>query len=198
MLRLDTPEQWAAVQPLLVPATVTSRVHGPIPVPCTAVLLVRRELVQANTYNPNHVPADKMELLRTSILGNGFCFPVVTIWDPDLQHFVIIDGFHRSLIFGPDWLDCDYLPIVVLPHTVAQRLAATAQFNKARGFHQVDLDADLVRALLEQGLTEEQVSEQLGLELEAVHRYKQLTGIAELFARADWSLAWEMVDEVTT
>jgi hypothetical protein len=82
--------------------------------------------------------------------------------------------------------------------TTQVRLAATAQFNKARGFHQVDLDADLVRALLEQGLTEEQVSEQLGLELEAVHRYKQLTGIAELFARADWSMAWEMVDEVTT
>ena len=51
--------------------------------PCMQVRMVPREMVVANSYNPNHVPKDKMELLRQSILDNGFCFPIVTIWDAD-------------------------------------------------------------------------------------------------------------------
>jgi ParB-like chromosome segregation protein Spo0J len=87
------------------------------------------------------------------------------------------------------------VPVVVLPHTMAARLAATWQFNKARGSHSVDLDAELIRALLEQGLTDDEVSTRLGVDLDTVHRYKQVTGIAALFARSSYSLAWRMVDE---
>lgn len=32
----------------------------------------------------------------------------------------------------------------------------------------------------------------LGIDLDTVHRYKQVTGIAALFERTPWSLAWEM------
>ena len=101
----------------------------------------------------------------------------------------------RNQIGGPDWLDCDYLPVVVLEHTMAQRMTATIQFNKARGVHQVDLDAEVIRSLLQQGLSEEEISTRLGIEIEAVHRYKQLTGVAELFKNADYSTSWEMVDD---
>jgi hypothetical protein len=73
-------------------------------------------------------------------------------------------------------------------------MTATVQFNKARGIHQVDLDADLVRALIEQGMSEDDVSEQLGMDMDTVHRYKQVTGIASLFAKAQYSMAWEMED----
>lgn len=196
MLRIDTVEQWATVRPMLTCETVTSSVAGAIPVPCTSTILVRRDLMQANAYNPNHVPAEKMRLLEQSIRDNGFCFPVVTIWDEDLRRFVIIDGFHRATIGGPDWLDLDYLPIVVLDHDLSRRMAATMQFNKARGVHQVDLDAEIIRALIEQGLDEAEIAQRVGLDLEAVHRYKQITGIADLFKNAEWSGAWEMVDEV--
>lgn len=60
---------------------------------------------------------------------------------------------------------------------------------------QVDLDADVIRGLLEQGMGEEAISEKLGIDLDTVHRYKQLTGVASLFANAQWSNAWEMVDD---
>jgi ParB-like chromosome segregation protein Spo0J len=163
-------------------------------VPCANTLLVRTSLVVANAYNPNSVPPDKMDLLRRSILDNGFCFPVVVIWDADSGTFVVIDGFHRRTIGGPEWLDFDYVPVVVLDHDITQRMAATLQFNKARGFHQVDLDAEVIRALLEQGSTEEEVAEKIGLDLDTVHRYKQLTGIASLFATTPHSQAWEMVE----
>lgn len=166
-----------------------------IKMPCLAVRLVPREQVVANIYNPNEVPQDRLELLRTSIVENGFCYPILTIYEAERDRFVIIDGFHRHLMCEPEWLDIEQVPIIVLDHTMAQRLAATMQFNRARGVHQVDLDAEVVRALIGQGLSEQQIATQLGMDLDAVHRYKQLTGVAELFKNANYSLAWEMVDD---
>lgn len=163
-----------------------------VAVPCLGVVMAKYELVVANTYNPNSVPADRLELLRTSIIENGFCFPCVTIRDPDLERFVIIDGFHRYLVSGPKYLGLTHVPIVCLSHGIQKRMTATMQFNRARGVHQVDLDADIVRALIQQGMTDAEVATQLGMDQDAVHRYKQLSGIAELFANVQYSTAWEM------
>ena len=166
-----------------------------IKIPCIAVKLVHRDQLQANNYNPNHVPKDKMELLRQSIIDNGFCFPIVTIWDADLEKYVIVDGFHRYTICMPEWLDIEQVPIVVLEHNISQRMAATIQFNKARGVHQVDLDADVVKSLLEQGLKEDEVAKHLGLDIDTVLRYKQMTGIIDLFKNVDYSPSWELENE---
>jgi len=87
------------------------------------------------------------------------------------------------------------LPVVVLPHDMSKRMAATVQFNKARGVHQVDLDADVVRSLIEQGVNEAEIAAKLGMDLEAVHRYKQITGVAELFRNTDYSMSWEIIEE---
>lgn len=195
MLRVDTMDDFRALRARLKPVYITSATHGRVLVPCVNTILVRCELVVANAYNPNHVSEDKMRLLQQSVLDNGFCFPVVTIWDDELGRFVIIDGFHRRTIAGAEWLDFDYLPVVVLAHDISQRMAATVQFNKARGVHQVDLDAEVIRSLLEQGLTEEDVATKLGIDLDTVHRYKQLTGIAALFANTEYSTAWRMTDD---
>lgn len=160
--------------------------------PCLETKLVPREMVVANSYNPNHVPKDKMELLKQSILDNGFCFPIVTIWDNDQEKYVIIDGFHRFTICQPKWLDIPEIPIVVLNHGIQKRMTATVQFNKARGVHQVDLDAEVIRGLIEQGMSEDDISIHLGIDIDTIHRYKQLTGIADLFKNAPYSQAWEV------
>lgn len=162
-----------------------------IEMPCMNVKLVPRDSVAANNYNPNHVPKDKMELLKQSILDNGFCYPIVTIWSAEDERYVIIDGFHRYTICAPEWLDIDPVPVVVLPHNLAQRMAATVQFNKARGVHEVDLDADIVKSLLQQGMSELDVAKHLGLDIDTVYRYKQVSGVLELFANVDYSTSWE-------
>lgn len=195
VVRIDTAADYREARAALEPVAITSRASGRVLVPCCTTILVRPALIAANTYNPNSVSPDKMELLRQSILDNGFCFPIVAIWDDDQDQFVIIDGFHRHLIGSGDWLDFDYLPVVVLQHDVSRRMAATIQFNKARGVHQVDLDAEVIRALIEQGLSEEDVATRLGMDLDTVHRYKQITGVAELFRNVDYSIAWEMVED---
>lgn len=166
-----------------------------IEVPCLNIKLVKRELLQANNYNPNNVPKDKMELLKQSIIDNGFCYPIITIWDNDLEKYIIIDGFHRYTICQEKWLDIKEIPIIVLQHNIAKRMTATIQFNKARGVHQVDLDAELIRNLYEQGLTDEEISIHLGIDIDTVFRYKQLTGMAELFKNVDYSISWEMKED---
>ena len=174
------------------PVYITSRSRGKVLVPCCNTILVSTKLIVENQYNPNHVPAEKMKLLMQSILDNGFCFPVVVIYDDESEFFVVIDGFHRTIIGGNGWLEFDYIPLVVLDHDIKRRMAATVQFNKARGVHQVDLDADVIRALIEQGMSEDDICAHLGIDEETVHRYKQLTGIAELFKNSDYSISWGM------
>jgi ParB-like chromosome segregation protein Spo0J len=156
---------------------------------------VPREQLIANNYNPNNVSKEKMELLKQSIIDNGFCFPIVTIWDSDLEKYVIIDGFHRWTICQPKWLNIPEIPVVVLDHDPSQRMVATIQFNKAKGSHQVDLDAEVIRSLLTQGMSELDVSIHLGIDIDTIHRYKQLTGIAELFKNSEYSMSWSMKED---
>lgn len=166
-----------------------------IKMPCLAIKLVNRDDIMANNYNPNSVPSDKMELLKQSIIDNGFCFPIVTIWSEEEQKYVIIDGFHRFTMCSSEWLDIEQVPIVVLDHDISQRMAATVQFNKARGVHEIDGDADIVKSLSQQGLSDEEICKHLGLDAETVLRYKQLTGILDLFKNTSYSPAWEVKDD---
>lgn len=189
MRRIETP-----LGIFEIPETPTIKCNkGDLKLPALTAILVPIELVQANNYNPNRVDDNNMKLLETSIMQNGFAFPVVTVWDPDIEKFVIVDGFHRYRIMR-DFLKCEKLPIVVLEHDISKRLSATVQFNRARGVHQVDLMADLVKSLFEQGQDDEEIAKLLGMELEEVFRLKQVTGIAELFKNQPYSKSWVMMD----
>jgi ParB-like chromosome segregation protein Spo0J len=169
---------------------------GKIKLPCMSPQIVPIDKVYSNTYNPNHVSDNNMELLLQSIIDNGFCFPVVTVYDDILDRYIVVDGFHRYIIFK-DYLKADVLPVVVLEQDISQRMAATVQFNRARGVHQVELMGDLVKALVEQGIEDEEIAKHLGMETDEVYRLKQITGIAELFKNQTYSKSWEMreIDE---
>jgi ParB-like chromosome segregation protein Spo0J len=192
MMFIETMQQYRNLS--LSKVYLTGKRNIKIQVPCANTLIVKRDLVVANNYNPNSVSDDKMRLLYESVVDNGFAFPVVTICDPDLELFVVVDGFHRYLITGEKWLALDYVPLVVLDHDIKQRMVATWQFNKARGVHEVDLDADLIRSLIEQGMAEEDIVQHLGIDLDTVYRYKQLTGIAALFQNSTYSMSWNIVE----
>lgn len=168
--------------------------QGKLNLPCMNVKLVPVDKVIANNYNPNNVARNNMELLQRSILDNGFCFPIVTIYNPEKDIYTIIDGFHRYTILK-DYLEVKEIPIVVLEHDIKKRMAATIQFNRARGVHQVELMGDLIKALVEQGMEDDEIAEQLGMESEEVYRLKQITGIAELFKNQKYSRSWEMIEE---
>lgn len=168
---------------------------GPVALPLLHIQIVPIKKVRANTYNPNHVSPDNMALLRESILANGFCFAVVTVYDPESDDYVIVDGFHRYLVFRDD-LQATELPIIILEQDMARRIEATVQFNRARGVHQTELMGDLVQKLVEQGVGDGEIAQKLGMELEEVFRLKQITGIADLFKNQHYSSSWKMVEVI--
>lgn len=167
--------------------------HGALKLPCMEPIIVPIDKVLANNYNPNNVSEQNMQLLEQSILDNGFCFPIVTIYDDVIDKYIIIDGFHRYTIFK-DYLHAQEIPVVVLEHDLKARMQATVQFNRARGVHQVELMGDLVQALVEQGASDEDIAKHLGMEEEEVYRLKQVTGIAALFKGQTYSRSWQMME----
>ena len=64
--------------------------------PVDLILWVKNEEVIANDYNPNNVAPPEMDLLKTSILSDGYTQPVVTF--PEDGTNTVIDGFHRSRV----------------------------------------------------------------------------------------------------
>lgn len=158
--------------------------------PCmTNVKMVPRSKVVANNYNPNSVSTSKMELLATSVKSNGFCFPIVAVYDKETDEYIIIDGFHRFTILGPQYLDCPDVPLVVLDKDITGRLEATVQFNRARGVHKAESDADLIRTLAQLGNSDEEISKSLGMTVDEIKRYKSLNGILDMMKAAQFSRA---------
>lgn len=166
---------------------------GNIALPVMKPIIVPIYKVEPNKYNPNKVAINNMDLLERSILDNGFCFAIVTIYDKSRDKYIIVDGFHRYEIFKKHF-KAEEIPIIVLDHNIEKRMAATVQFNRARGVHQVELMGELVRELYEKGLEDEMIAQSLGMEEEEVFRLKQITGIAEIFKNKSYSKSWEMVE----
>lgn len=150
--------------------------------------------VTPNEYNPNHVAKAEMRLLHTSISHDGYTQPVVTIWNPDKQQFEIVDGFHRYYVMrsNRDIFDrCGgMLPIVVIEKEINDRMASTVRHNRARGKHSVQGMSSMVFQLLENGWSDAEVCNELGMAPEELLRLKHITGFSKLFADKEYRKAW--------
>lgn len=154
--------------------------------------LVPINKIIANDYNPNKVAKPEMELLKKSILDNGFCFPIVVIYDKEADIYVVIDGFHRYTV-AKDYLKLKEIPVVVLKHDIKKRMAATIQFNRARGTHQILDMSKIVADLYKKGMTDQDIMKSLGMEEDEVIRLKQVSGLKEAFGNYEFSKSWEEV-----
>lgn len=158
--------------------------------PCLQAKLVPADKVVANDYNPNSVARPEMELLAQSIETDGVTQPVVTVYDPEADLYIVVDGFHRYTILTT-WFNLKTIPVVVLDKPMTDRMASTIRHNRARGKHQVDLMAVLVARLRGLGWDDLDIARHLGMEAEEVLRLKQQTGLADLFAGQPYSRAWD-------
>lgn len=153
------------------------------------------EQVEPNDYNPNSVARTEMHLLYLSIKHDGYTQPVVTIWNPERERYSIVDGFHRYYVMKtyPDIYDSTggYLPIVVLHKSPNERMASTVRHNRARGRHTVQGMSALVFQMLDNGWTDSQICNELGMEPEELLRLKHITGFSKLFADVEYKKAWQ-------
>lgn len=164
--------------------------------PVDFVEWVKAGSVEANYYNPNSVAPPEMELLRVSIMADGYTQPIVAM--PDDNGFVVIDGFHRNRV-GRECKDVvdrlhGYLPIVRIKPSQedrGDRIASTIRHNRARGKHKVEAMSDIVIELKRRNWSDEKISKQLGMDADEVLRLTQIAGLAEMFADSEFSEAWE-------
>jgi hypothetical protein len=166
--------------------------------PVDLVEWVPNTAVRANDYNPNSVAPPEMELLRHSILADGYTQPIVTAADDDGR--VVIDGFHRHRV-GKELPDVrarvhGYLPVVRINEDRTgrnDRIAATIRHNRARGKHRVDAMSEIVVELKRRNWSEERIGKELGMEPDEVLRLCQMSGLAELFSDDEFSASWDAI-----
>jgi len=137
--------------------------------PVSSVKVVDRSELKPNNYNPNKVSRENLDLLKQSILTNGWTLPIVV--RPD---YTIIDGFHRWLVADEEPLKSKLegkVPIVVVEHDdEAKNVYGTITHNRARGTHLLEPMKAIVKELLDQGKTVNEVSKELGMRPEEVFR----------------------------
>lgn len=168
--------------------------------PIDFVRWVPIEKVKANDYNPNNVAGKEMGLLYLSIKNDGYTQPIVTFYDKEKGHYIIVDGFHRFFTAqsNPDILkrNLGHLPVVVIEKSLADRMASTVRHNRARGEHSVKGMANMVYTMLDEGKTDAEICNNLGMEVDELMRLKHITGFSTLFEGKEWSLAWKSKNQI--
>jgi ParB-like chromosome segregation protein Spo0J len=193
---LPTDERIEAINRLM---KAIGAVH-PNPDPVSSVRWVPADMVVANNYNPNSVMPPEMRLLYRSIKEDGYTQPIVVFWDKERNLFIVVDGFHRNRI-GKEYRDIrerthGYLPVVIIEKSLAERIESTIRHNRARGKHSVLGMVDIVVALVNQGLSDKEIGDQLGMGPDEVLRLKRNSGIPDLFKGRSYSRSWVLSERI--
>lgn len=169
--------------------------------PVDCVIWVESENIKANDYNPNSVAPPEMELLKLSIMADGYTQPIVTMQGEDSRE--VIDGFHRNRV-GKECEEVNnrilnFLPVVTIRadrEDKADRMAATVRHNRARGKHSVTSMSDIVVELKRRNWNDDKIAKHLGMDADEVLRLYQITGLTQMFEDKEFSQAWEIDSEI--
>lgn len=161
--------------------------------PVYNVIAVPVEDIQANSYNPNHVAPPEMRLLYESIKEDGYTMPIVCYRLEDGK-YEIVDGYHRytTMLTHKDIYDREggKLPVVVIDKDTSNRMASTIRHNRARGSHSIELMMNIVGELKKAGMSDAWIMKEIGMDADELLRFKQISGLAELFKDKDFSKSW--------
>ena len=153
--------------------------------------------VEANEYNPNAVAPPEMELLKRSIIEDGYTMPIVAYSDDGT--IKIVDGFHRrqSERNNPEISGSTFgrVPLTQIRKEQAgtgDRMASTIRHNRARGVHNIELMSNIVAELVEMGKGDAWICKHIGMSADELLRLKQITGLAALFTNTSFSQSWEV------
>lgn len=151
-----------------------------------------RDELSANDYNPNSVAPPELKLLKISIMEDGWTQPIVI--NPDMT---IVDGFHRWTVSGHKEIHAltdGYVPtVMVRPRDAAGQKMATIRHNRARGTHAVLKMSDIIKSMVDDKMSGEEIMARLGMEREEVVRLLSRAGIpkSQVFTDKDFSTSWK-------
>lgn len=165
--------------------------------PVYSIIAVPIEKIRANDYNPNHVAKREMDLLYQSIKSDGYTMPIVCYYLQDEDVYEIVDGFHRYMIMlrykNIHTRENGMMPVSVIKKDISDRMASTIRHNRARGKHEVELQASLV-GMLKAGWDELKIMKELGMTLDEVQRLIGLKGIASEIKGVPYSIEKQIKD----
>lgn len=168
--------------------------------PVYKIRRVHIDKIEANDYNPNSVARREMQLLYHSIKQDGYTMPIVCYYDEEIDKYIIVDGFHRYTVMKlhKDIYEREegHLPVSVIDKDISNRMASTIRHNRARGKHDVQLQANIVQ-MLKTGWKEEQIMNELGMTLEEVQRLLGILGIASEIEGVPYSIEKQIVEAGT-
>lgn len=168
--------------------------------PIDLVRWIPIDKIQPNDYNPNSVAKIEMGLLYKSIKHDGYTQPVVTIYDSKIDKYIIVDGFHRYFTCknNKDIYEKNHghLPCVVIEKDINERMAATVRHNRARGEHSISGMSNMVFEMLQNGWSDEDICNHLGMEPEEILKLKHITGFSKLFKDVEYKKSWETKKQI--
>jgi hypothetical protein len=149
--------------------------------------------LKANNYNPNVVAPPELELIKVSLLEDGWTSAIVITND-----FEIVDGYHRWTCARTDpriyAITGGLVPTVCIrPKDAASKMMATIRHNRARGTHTVLAMSKIIQSMVEtEKLTMREICERLQMEPEEVIRLAIRQGIPQtaIVAATGWSREW--------
>lgn len=140
--------------------------------------------IEANDYNPNKTANREMRLLYQSIKEDGYTMPIVCYFDKERGKYIIVDGFHRYLVMKTHKdifkREGGCLPVSVIDKDLNNRMASTIRHNRARGKHDIELQAELLK-MLKSGWSNQEIIKQLGMTAEELLR---MLGVARIETEA--------------
>ena len=168
--------------------------------PAYGVRAVPIEKIVANSYNPNIMAPPEMRLLELSIWEDGYTMPCVCYYLEEDDLYEIVDGYHRYLVMKQSQRIYDrekgMLPVTVIEKDISNRMASTIRHNRARGMHNLELMTEIVTELVKSGMSDKRIMRNIGMDKNALLRFKQISGLAELFRDKEfgWSDDWSEED----
>ncbi len=150
------------------------------------------EKIRANAYNPNVVAPPEMKLLELSIWEDGYTMPCVCYYLPEEDIYELVDGFHRYMVMKTSTRiynrENGLLPVTVIDKNLSNRMASTIRHNRARGTHSIELMTNIVSELKKAGMSDDWILRHIGMDKDELLRFKQISGLAALFADKDFSV----------
>lgn len=159
--------------------------------PVSNVQWVNRDTLHANNYNPNNVFSPEMQLLKTSLLADGWTLPLIIREDNE-----IVDGFHRWTLSADKEvfsLTDGLVPVVRLAKVdKSHQVASTIRYNRARGVHHVLKMSDIVRDLKDnENQTDMQIAKALGMDLLEVKLLYERGNMLKRAGKEKFNTGWK-------
>jgi ParB/RepB/Spo0J family partition protein len=147
--------------------------------------------IKPNEYNPNRMSEHDFELLKLSIVEDGFSSPVLVQEGTD----IIVDGEHRWR--AAKELGFEKIPIALTQMTPEEAMIATLRHNRAKGSEDIELVALMMRDFQELGCLDK-VAGSLQMTDDEINRLIEDVDVPDALANDEFSEAWEPDDERPT